>query len=55
MPANTQDYQFSTMVSESKDPREFIIEFTPIESSKGSVNITKNFDELIEFFELMEE
>ncbi|MBL4950683.1 hypothetical protein JK635_00295 [Neobacillus sp. YIM B02564] len=46
-----KEYQFSTFVNESMDRNEFVIEFFPADPSNGSPKVTRNFDELIDFFE----
>ncbi|WML31340.1 hypothetical protein RCG24_05550 [Neobacillus sp. OS1-32] len=46
-----KEYQFSTFVNESVDRNEFVIEFFPSDPSNDSPKVTRNFDELIDFFE----
>lgn len=56
MEKTAQDYIYTSVVSDSNDVTEFIIEFLSGEMSEGSpVKITRNFEELIEFFEEMED
>lgn len=54
-----QDYIFSTIVSEKTQENDFVIEFFSCEISEQNVfqpiKITHNFDELIDFFEAMED
>jgi hypothetical protein len=55
MPSTKQEYTFSTVVSDSTDANEFIIEFYPDNAAEGSpFKITKNFDELIDFLNELE-
>lgn len=45
-----QDYLFSTVVSDSTDVNEFIVEFSPSETSETEQKkVTRDFDELLEF------
>jgi hypothetical protein len=54
-----QIYYFTTTVSEKHEKEDFMVEFftnQPDESSEDSpIKITKNFDELIDFFEQLDE
>ncbi|MEH7335976.1 hypothetical protein V7161_25440 [Neobacillus drentensis] len=45
-----KDYHFSTVVSDSNDENEFIVEFSPSQPADTTQpKVTKDFDELIEF------
>lgn len=49
---------FSTTISENADPSEFLIQFSSCESCnehEKPIKVTKNFDELIDFLEELEE
>ncbi|MDQ6598279.1 hypothetical protein [Bacillus salipaludis] len=49
---------FSTTISESTDPNEFLIQFSSCESfneREKPIKLTKNFDELIDFLEELEQ
>ncbi|MED1471192.1 MULTISPECIES: hypothetical protein [Bacillus] len=49
---------FSTTISESTDPNEFLIQFSSCESCnehEKPIKLTKNFDELIDFLEELEQ
>ncbi|MDR7001714.1 hypothetical protein [Neobacillus niacini] len=57
MPSVKEMITFSTMVSESTDPNQFLIQFSSCESSydhETPIQQTKNFDELIDFLEQLE-
>lgn len=55
MPSTKLEYIFSTVVSDSTDVNEFIVEFYPENDAEGSpFKITKNFDELIDFLNELE-
>jgi hypothetical protein len=50
------EYIFSTAVSDSTDVNEFVIEFySGNESEEPPIRVTRNFNELIEFLEEMDE
>ncbi|MCM3764642.1 hypothetical protein [Neobacillus niacini] len=50
-----QDFIFSTLVSDSTDVKEFIIEFYHENAAESSpIKVTKNFDELIDFLNELE-
>lgn len=50
------EYIFSSDVSDSTDVNEFIVEFFCDDLVDGTpVKITRNFDDLIEFFDAIEE
>ena len=55
----SQDYFFSTTVSDDLEKEDFIIEFFSNPPNASSVDapikITKNFDELIDFIEQLDE
>ncbi|MFC4798925.1 hypothetical protein ACFPA1_05995 [Neobacillus sp. GCM10023253] len=56
MKKTAQDYIYNSVVSDSNDVNEFIIEFLSGETSEGSpVKVTRNFEELIQFFEEIED
>ncbi|MGG1397086.1 hypothetical protein ABE288_04560 [Bacillus salipaludis] len=49
---------FSTTISESTDPNEFLIQFSSCDSyddHEKPIKLTKNFDELIDFLEELEQ
>jgi len=49
-------YHFSTTISDSTDANEFIIEFSSDDQEKSNpVKITKNFDELLDFLEQIDD
>lgn len=51
-----QAYMFSTAVSDSKDRNEFVIEFYSGNGSEESpIRVMRNFEELIDFLETMDE
>ncbi|MGG3470495.1 hypothetical protein ABES02_23800 [Neobacillus pocheonensis] len=51
-----QDYLFSTVVSDSTDVNEFIVEFSPSEpSDTEQKKVTRDFDELLEFLIYMDQ
>ncbi|MED4206424.1 hypothetical protein [Neobacillus mesonae] len=48
----SQEYLFTTYVTDSQDPNEFMIElFSSDADGNTLVQVTKNFDELIDFLE----
>lgn len=49
-----QDFIFSTLVSDSTDVNEFIIEFYENAADESPIKITKNFDELLDFLNELE-
>ncbi len=50
-----QDFIFSTVVSDSDEVNEFVVEFYSEEMEGSPAKITRNFDELIDFLNEMEE
>ncbi|WP_413299328.1 hypothetical protein AA0X95_15535 [Bacillus sp. 1P10SD] len=52
-----QELKFSTVVSDSTNVNDFIVEFMNLEETEGlsPIKVTKNFDELLQFLDELED